>query len=121
MIEGTGREEVGLFWREERSDGVGARRRIFFRWKGARGRSGKGGARRPGLGVMRSFWFWGGIERWVWIIVEREVRVEKGGRVKVWDVPWWVIVMVMGGSSGGSWEVEGSMVSTMMDGERGVA
>ena len=40
------------------------------------------------------------MERVSWIAVERSMRVEEDGRVKVWGVPWWVIVVVMGASSG---------------------
>lgn len=71
-------EEVGgVGWeRAVSSFAVGARRRIFLETRVERGRDGKGDLRRPVLGVMRSFWLGGGMERVAWMEFERSVRVE---------------------------------------------
>ena len=86
---------------EESSAGVGARRTIFLEWSVLRAREGvvKGGLRTPSLGVMMNFWVVGGMERSVWMRVERSVMVEEGGKSNVWGVPWWVNVMLIDASS----------------------
>lgn len=73
-----GVEEVrGEGWeRAVSSLAVGARRTIFLETRVERGRDGKGDLRRPVLGVMRSFWFRGGMERVVWMEAARSVRVQ---------------------------------------------
>lgn len=68
---------------EARSFAVGARRRIFLEWRVERGRGGNGGLRRPGEGVMRSFWCVAGMEREASIEAERSTAVEFSGRVNV--------------------------------------
>ncbi len=96
---GVEREEEAA-WREESSAGVGARRTIFLNWRVVRWRNGeKGGLRMPSFGVIMNFWFSGGMERLVWMVVERSVRVDDGVKAKVWGVPWWVMVMLMEASS----------------------
>lgn len=65
------------------SAAVGARRRIFLETRVFRGGEGvaKGGLRTPSLGVMMNFWLVGGMERSMWMRVERSVRIEVGGKV----------------------------------------
>lgn len=68
---------------EAKSFAVGARRRIFLELRVERGRGGNGGLRRPGEGVMRSFWSVAGMERVASIEAERSTAVEVSGRVNV--------------------------------------
>lgn len=82
----SGREGFGAA-RVVRSDGVGARRRIFLEKRVLRGSGGSGWCRRPVLGVMRNFWWEGGMESWVWIWVDRSGRVLVEGRVMGWGRP----------------------------------
>ena len=115
MVEvGRCREEGGDWEREERSEGEGARRRIFLerrvdRWREEE----KGGLRRPSLGVMRNFWWEGGMERSVEMVVERSVIVELGRKERVCGVLWWRMVRVMesaeGGGGGGGASVDGEV------------
>lgn len=79
---GEGVREAGGA-REARSFAVGASRRIFLEWRAERGSVGNGGLRRPGEGVMRSFWSVAGMERVVSMDAERSTAVEVSGRVNV--------------------------------------
>ncbi len=62
---------------------MGARRRIFLELRVEMGRGGNGGLRRPGEGVMRSFWSAGGMDRVASMEAERSTAVEVSGRVNV--------------------------------------
>lgn len=82
-LEGDEDEEEG--WESaENSAAVGASRVIFLERRVWRGRAGlvvvvvlKGGLRMPILGVMRNFWWAGGMDIWVSMAVERSVIVEE--------------------------------------------
>lgn len=95
--------------REEISEVVLPIRRIFFSTREERGREGflKGGLRRPSLGVMRNFWWAGGMESVVAMCVERSEMEASWGKVSGMGLLWWVIVrwmsdaVVLGWASGG--------------------
>lgn len=91
------------------SEGVEARSWILRERGGRvlRGVGGKGGFRRPSLGV-RSFWVGEGMERWEAMRVLRSRMVAVGGKVRGWGVPRWVIVMVMSESEGAGSEGAGA-------------
>lgn len=80
--------------REETSAGV-LPRRVILRDVRVERRSGlfvKGGLSRPGLGEMRNFWYSGGMERLVLMLVERSKSVAVEGKVRWWGWPrWWIV------------------------------
>ncbi len=79
------------------SEGVGARRTIFLVERVLRGRVGKGGLRRPILGVIMNFWLVVGMWRSFSIWRESSVMVASDRKSRVCEVPWWVKVMLLVG------------------------
>lgn len=75
--------------REFSSEGVEPIRVIFFDRRSVRGIAGslKGGFWRPSLGVIRSFWLEGGMERSEAIVEERSSRVDVVGNLSVVGFP----------------------------------
>src|ERR1700722_2582744 len=75
--------------RELISEGVEPIRVIFFDRRSVRGIAGflKGGFWRPSLGVIRSFWLEGGVERSEGIVEERSSRVAVVGNLSVVGFP----------------------------------